>query len=363
MGNHIKKKLLIINQQQFGYHSDTYYYCKYLRNSFDICYICWDYNEKRIHLNGISVIYVSRSGNLALRNARFLMQVIREVKKRYQIHIIKYFRGCSLLKFLFREQVFLLDIRSSSVKKNKTNRLLYNAIMTTEAKKFKYVSVISNSLAQKIGFSKKAIILPLGAEVISPTKKNFEDIKLLYIGTLYNRNIDQTIKGFSKFYHEYKDKIQINYTIIGSGFTTEEKELKELVSYEKLEGCVKLTGQIPHDEIKPFFDVNNVGVSYIPKTDYFDVQPPTKTFEYLLSGMPVIATDTQENKAVINPKNGILINDTSESFYQGLVNIYTNRKRYNSDDIRSNSMQYTWPKIVANFNSVLDSLIKTKHFL
>ncbi|MEA3499542.1 MAG: hypothetical protein U9R41_00755 [Candidatus Marinimicrobia bacterium] len=26
------KKLLIINQSQFGYHSDTYYYCKYLKN-------------------------------------------------------------------------------------------------------------------------------------------------------------------------------------------------------------------------------------------------------------------------------------------------------------------------------------------
>jgi len=353
-----QKKLLIINQSQFGYHSDTYYYCKYLNTSFDITYICWDYNEKKIKLNGINVIYISRSGNLGLRNARFMLQVIKEIKKGYDFHIIKYFRGCSLLKIVYHQHLFLLDIRSSSVLKNKMNRLIYNLLMTTETKRFKHVSIISKSLAQRLGFFQKTYILPLGAEIISAGEKEFNSIELLYVGTLYNRNIDQTIRGFSKFYHEYKHLIPINYTIIGTGFTTEEDELTELVKREKLDACVKITGQIPHDEINPFFDVHNIGVSYIPKTDYFDVQPPTKTFEYLLSGMPVIATNTRENKAVINEKNGTLINDTPEAFYQGLVQIYTNREKYDSNGIRFSSMQYTWPKIVSNLSSMIHSLMK-----
>jgi len=354
-----QKRLLIIHQQQFGYHSDTYYYCKYLRNSFDISYICWDYNEKRILLTGINVIYISRRGNLALRNARFILQVVNELKNDYDFHFIKYFRGCSFLRIAHCKPNFLLDIRSSSVTKKRLNRLVYNLLITIESKFFKYISVISKSLAQKLGFSNKVYILPLGADVISSTKKTFNSMKLLYVGTLYNRNIDQTIKGFSKFYHEYKDRIQIQYTIVGSGFTTEEEELKEIVKYEKIGASVEIAGYIPHDKLKPFFDSHNIGVSYIPKTEYFDVQPPTKSFEYLLSGMPVIATDTLENKAVINNKNGVLINDTAEDFYQGLVRVYTNRKKYNSNDIRADSMQYTWKKIVDDLSLMLHSLIKS----
>ncbi len=352
-----QKKLLIIHQEQFGYHSDTYYYCKYLRNSFGVSYICWDYNKKKIILNGINVIYIQRKGNLVLRNLRFISQVINELKKKYHFHFIKYFRGCSLLRLLHGKSNFLLDIRAGSVTKKKVNRLIYDLLMTTEAKFFKHVSVISKSLAQKLVLSKKTYILPLGADVISSTNKNFNSMNMLYVGTLYNRNIDQTVKGFSKFYCEYKDKIDIQYTIIGTGFTTEEKDLREHVQHEKIDASVTITGYIPHNEITPFFHAHNVGVSYIPKTDYFDVQPPTKTYEYLLSGMPVIATDTFENKAVINDDNGVLINDTPEDFYQGLVHIYANRGKYNSDNIRVNSMQYTWEKIVDDLASMLHSLM------
>jgi len=245
---------------------------------------------------------------------------------------------------------FIVDIRSGSIKNKKIDRFMYDFLMKMETKPFEYVSVISKSLAQKNDLPQKTYILPLGADIISTSKKNFDSIKLLYVGTLENRNIADTIIGFSKFYHEYKEKINILYTIVGSGHRTEEKELKELVQSEKIGAAVEIKGQIPHDEIHCFFDSNNIGVSYIPKTEYFNLQPPTKTFEYLLSGMPVIATDTLENKAVIHNGNGILINDTSDSFYNGLVQIYENKNKYDSNSIRSASMGYTWKKIVRDLN-------------
>jgi nucleoside-diphosphate-sugar epimerase len=70
-----------------------------------------------------------------------------------------------------------------------------------------------------------------------------------------------------------------------------------------------------------YFDIHNIGVSYIPMLKCFDNQPPTKTFEYLLSGMPVIATATNANKDIINDVNGVLINDNSEEVYNGLTAI------------------------------------------
>ncbi|SDT86290.1 glycosyltransferase [Desulfobacula phenolica] len=355
-----QNRFLIISQNQFGYHTDTYYYCRYLQKSFDISYICWDYNYKKISMDGIKVIYISRRGNIALRNLRFLFRVIKELKNEYDFHIIKYFRGCSFLKVLFYRQKFLFDIRTASVKKNKKARSLYNLIMLLEAKFFKHVSVISNHLVEKLGFSKKNIyILPLGADAISNTQKTFNIMKLLYVGTLENRDIDQTLKGFSRFYHEYKNEIKIIYTIVGGGDNNNENELKKIVTQNKINSVVDITGPIAHNKLKFFFDSHNIGVSYIPKTEYFDAQPPTKTFEYLVSGMPVIATNTSGNKAIITDENGILTNDTSDAFYNGLVRFYENRENYLSSHIRLNSMQYTWEKIVDDLKEHILKIIKS----
>jgi len=354
-----KNRLLIVAQNQFGYHIDTYYYCKHLQTSFNINYICWDYDLKRIKMDGIKVIYVPRRGNIAQRNLRFLFRVIKELKKKYHFYIIKYFRGCSLLKILFYKHPFLLDVRTSSIKKNKSTRTLYNLTLKSEVKLFKHVSVISRSLAQKLNLVKPIYILPLGAEILSKTPKTFTSMKLLYVGTLENRNIDHTLIGFSKFFHRYKNKIDMTYSIIGGSYNNLENDLKELAKKEKIHRVVEILGPIAHDKIQPYFDDHNLGVSYIPQTEYFDTQPPTKTFEYLLSGMPVIATNTSENKAIITAENGILIEDTANDFYQGLVRFYENKEHYHSTQIRTASLPYTWKKIVDDLESQIETIMKS----
>ncbi len=354
----IHQKIIIINQKQFGYHSDTYYYCKHLRNDYIIKYICWDYGEKKLYLKNIKVKYISRKGNIVLRNARFIFKVVSELKKNeYDLHLIKYFRGCSLLKIYFPQKKFLLDIRSGSIKKNFFNRFLYNSFLKFEALFYPDISVISKNLARKLGLFRKAFILPLGADILSLKEKKFNSINLLYVGTLFNRNIDQTIKGFSKFYRQYKHKLKISYTIIGSGYSTEVENLKSLVISEELETSIKITGKIPHNKLGHFFDVHNIGVSFIPKTTYFNFQPPTKTFEYLLAGMPVIATGTLENKAIINSTNGVLVEDTCKDFYKGLCNLYINLNTFNSNEIRLNAMKYTWHEIIAHLKLKINLLI------
>ena len=310
-----------------------------------------------IHLNNINVIYISRKGNIAARNLRFIKDVIQEIKKGYSIHFIKYFRGCSLIKLIYPRKTFLLDIRSSIIQGSPFWRLSFNLMIKIEANCFQHISAISENLVKSLGLPKRTFILPIGADTICSHKKNFDTLHLLYVGTLFNRKIDQTIKGFSKFYHNYKDKIHICYTVVGSGQTSEEEEkLKDLVKQNQVTSAVNIAGSIPHDRLKTFFENHNIGISYIPKTDFFNVQPPTKTFEYLLSGMPVLATNTLENKLVINRYNGVLIDDNAEAFYQGLIQLYQNRNRYNSDGIKNNSSRWEWINIVRTLKQKLKSL-------
>lgn len=350
------KKMLIAGRSQFGYHSDTYYMCKYLRDDWDITYISWDYGQERIHMRGVKTQYVSRKGSFVRRKSRFIRKISKEIQNtQFDIQFIKEFKGCSVLKLLNPSKTFIFDIRSGAVDQNRFFRMCLDGILKLEGSVFDYKTIISKSLADKLKIS--AHLLPLGADIISDNRKTFTELRLLYVGTLYNRNIEQSIHGLSIFYRQYKDKIKIRYTIVGSGPGAEQEQLQKIVDQEKLNDVVTIVGQVPHDQIKPYFDTHNIGVSYIPMTDYYDVQPPLKTYEYLLSGMPVIATATQENMAVIRYSNGISVTDTPEGFAKGLAKFYENRNRYDSDKIRNHALSHTWCNIISEFNSYLNSII------
>jgi len=354
----MKKKVLIINPNQFGYHSDTYYYCKYLKESYYITYIGWNHNLPKIETPGVQAVYVKRNGNIIVRSIRFMRYAFKELRDEPAIVFIKYFKLVSLALLLLKPNYnYVLDIRTGSVHKNSLIRRLQDSGLRFEARFFKSVTVISESLSEKFGLKHKSHILPLGADIISMRNKSFDELNLLYVGTLYNRNIENTIRGFKKFYEEFKGQIPLNYIIIGSGPGNEEADLKNLITQLGLSEAVRIAGSIPHDQLTPHFDISNVGVSYVPLTDYYDVQPVTKTFEYLLSGMPVIATNTSENRKVISQNNGVLIGENPEDFYLGLKEIFDRRRLFDSGNIRNASMDYTWENIVQdNLKNYLEKI-------
>ena len=357
------KKLIIINQIQFGYNNATYYYCKYLKDDFDIVYICWDHGLPKIATDGVRVVYVNRNGNIPVRTWRFLRAALEQINDRQAIVFIKYFKGVSLaLRLLRPRRCFVLDIRTGSVHKNAAVRWFHDARLRFETRFFRHVTVISQGLAEKLGIAHKAHILPLGADVISSADKTFDRLRLLYVGTLSNRNIDITIHGFKRFYDEFGKQIPVSYTIIGTGPGNEKQALRELAIRYGLEKVVTVAGAIPHPQLGPWFDAANVGVAYVPITDYYDCQPVTKTFEYLLSGMAVIATNTSENRKIIDSSNGVLVGDKAEDFYLGLKLIYQKRKRFQSAKIRQNAIGFTWKNIVEkNLGVYLKNLNKKPH--
>lgn len=353
------QKLLIISKNQFGYHIDTYYYCKLLKQRCEITYLCWDHGLEPVDLQGINVRYVSRTGNKVSRYRRLIAEAVSELRKPYDLCFIKYFAGCSILKLARPNAVFILDVRTGMISESRLKRIMADTVLRIESSVFRHVTAISSGLAKKLRLPKaKTHILPLGADTIATNDKSFGSLKLLYVGTLYNRNIHETILGFEKFYREFGDRIPMNYKILGCGYKGEEAQLAKLVKDRELDEHIEILGQVPHEQLKPFFEMQNLGISYIPMTPYFDCQPPTKTFEYVLSGMPVIATATAENKAVISALNGVLIEDNPDSFYEGLKVILENRNNYNARSVRETCKEYTWENIVqSNLQPYFESIL------
>jgi glycosyltransferase involved in cell wall biosynthesis len=307
----------------------------------------WDYGKPYLKLDGVKVYYVNRSLGKIKRYINFISECVRQCRVPQDVVFIKYFPLCFIVKFLAKKNIYILDIRTGFLVKNPIMLSLMNTFLSWEVKLFKNITIISSSLANKLALSKREPkVIPLGADIVSRKCKSFNELKLLYVGTFHLRNLEKTILGFAKFYRKYNSQINMNYIIIGSGYNQEEERYEALIKKERLEKVITLMGPIYHEDLKTYFDSQNIGVSFVPMTSYFDCQPSTKTFEYLLSGMPVIATATFENTLVVDDSNGVLINDTADDFCEGLKKMANSRDTYNSERMRTKSKQYTWETII-----------------
>jgi glycosyltransferase involved in cell wall biosynthesis len=353
------KRLLIINPKQFGYHFDTYYYSKWARDDFQITYLGFAAGRPKRTVEGVRVHYVPCRGCLLTRYLRFLVSCVAECGKGYDAVFVKYFPGCSLLRWLHPRLRLVLDIRTGTTWSSARKRRWLDRLLWWESVCFRHVTIISSSLAAKLRLPRARVhILPLGADPVPTAPKEFSGLRLLYVGTLSGRRLDDTIRGFHRFYVGAGRPADVTYDILGDGYNGETEQLRGLVKELGLDHVVSLPGFVHHRELEPYFEKCNIGVSYVPRNEIYDCQPPTKTFEYLLAGLPVVATNTSENAAVITARNGLLIDDTPAAFYEALKKLRATRVAYCSDRIRQEALVYSWERIVrSNLVPYLNSLI------
>lgn len=356
------KSILFVNKEQFGYHIDTYKYIQYLNDDYNCTYICWDEGKEKIFLKNVNCIYLVKGNFKLFRFFHLISSINSEIRNgNYSLIFLVYFFGCSFLRILNLGKRINLDIRTIAVSNNIYLNFLYDFLLKVECALFKFRSVVSKetgSNLMRINFH----VIPLGGECFSQKDKFENKMNLIYVGTLNNRNILDFLEGFHNFYLEIReiDKIMpINLIIIGSGDGNEFSKLKDYIAFNRLEDVVTAPGYIQNSQLNFYFEIANVGVSYIPLTSYYQNQPPTKTYEYLLSGFPVIATATKANAQIIDKDNGFLIQDNSEAVKIALHKMYTNLSTYNPLFIKENSKSYLWKNIVdTNVKPYFDFIIK-----
>ena len=241
-----------------------------------------------------------------------------------------------------------LDIRTLGIGDDEFFRNDWDNKVKKAIPYFNSISAISRGVAEKVNL-KEYYLLPLGADIISNEDKAFDMIRLIYIGTFTYRHIHETIEGLGIFLKRHNYCIQISYDIIGFGDHKDLERINKSIKDYNLREYVFLRGRKKYDELKEFLDINNVGVSYVPVTEHYNNQPPTKTFEYILSGLYCIGTGTVSNKEIINDDNGIIINDNKEEFSRALEFIYQHKSNFDSKKIRSTILDYQWGNIVNKY--------------
>lgn len=344
----IKKKILILSTAQFGYSTTTYKYCEYSLEEFEITYLGWDYNLPKVELPSVVVKYIRRDSSLLKRNFTLLQSFHKEIQNGYDLIFLTYVRGISFLRILNPNSKFLMYIDTFGVMSNAKKRFIYDTVLKLEVFFYTNVALISDGLAKRLG-RKNYEILPLGGMCFSNSLKSFEKLELLYVGTLENRRIIDCVKGFHKYLRKYEIKQNdIIFKIIGDSPNQELDEIKQYVKSNSLSEYIYPIGYVPQKDLTPYFKSANIGVSYIPMVPYYEYQPPTKTFEYLISGLPVIATGTYENRKLIASWAGVIINDNADDFCEGIARLQSRKNDFCSERIRKEYSKFTWKKAVTS---------------
>lgn len=341
--------IVLISREQYGYNTDLLKWSKYLLPYFSVTVITLDQGREKVFVTGVNSVYSPYKSSRKLRGILFLLICIIRLLMFKGTIIVQYFPYCEILKRVLFWKKMILDIRTMDVSKNEDERLKANQRIRTVAGKYDFVTVISEGVKDQLGVpNKKTAILPLGADIVTTNKKIYTfQLRLLYVGTLFNRDIDKTIKGLGIALKQVPD-LKIHYDIVGSGCLEDEEAIVTAIQKYNLQDIVTMHGYIKHNQIANYLEKCNIGISFVPITDYYQYQPATKTFEYILSGLFTIATETYSNKEVVTPSNGILIKDTPEAFADAIIQIWAMRESLDSKCIQSTLTNYQWENIVRN---------------
>lgn len=357
-----KLKVLLCEPSQFGY-SDYYYYVKHLSEQVVVDYYSLFENKEKVPYSGRYIVYHSRRRGIIgyIGHICSLLSCIQ--KSDTQVTIIRYFRYAFILRFL-TTAVLVLDVRSVDVNSSLFMRLINNSLLALNCIVFNRVVTIDKRISDRLLTRTRPCVIPLGADRLYTHGPGFDSgLRVLYIGTLSNRRIHETVDGLSIFC-ENNPLVDIKYTIIGDGSKEDIRKIKRTIGRAPSNLVVKYLGYMQYEYLDDIFKENNVGISYVPLLDCFYPQPVTKTLEYLLAGMVVIGTALPFHYDVLTSRNGVITDDNPIALASALSKVYENREFYNRSLISKEAQIHSWEHVMKTyFVPTLKSIINDYGFV
>ncbi len=126
---------------------------------------------------------------------------------------------------------------------------------------------------------------------------------LIYHGVLSpNRGLQNVVRALNILKNEYPDLI---FLLVGDG--PGRNELEKLVIKLNLSKYVRFVGKVPHRVVPAYVRRADLAILPIPAIEWWAVSSPIKLMEYLAAGIPVIATDIEAHRWVVNQTGGVVL--------------------------------------------------------
>jgi len=241
----------------------------------------------------------------------FMRLSLLSLKKKYsliQVHNLPdYLIFVGILHKLFGVKL-ILDIHDPSVdlfeekwpgKKNKLFKYIIKISERYSCKLSDHIITVTSMCKEKLvergnPADKISLILNTANESIFKFNmhRNFtkinEGVKILYYGTIAERQgLHNAVKAM---HHLIKDIPNSTLDIYGIYEMSYRKKLESLNTELNLENNVILHGSIIREQIPDIINEHDIGIVPHPCTEYLNLSLPTKAFEYVTSGLPVVST-------------------------------------------------------------------------
>ncbi|MBX4211212.1 MAG: glycosyltransferase family 4 protein [Candidatus Yanofskybacteria bacterium] len=155
---------------------------------------------------------------------------------------------------------------------------------------------------------RKELNLPLGKKIIG------------YVGQLTTfgreKGVASLLEAFKAIHKQHPESLLL--IVGGSG--------PDIQHYQEASGtneAILFAGYKPHTSVPRYLAACDVLAMPYPDTEHYRVfMSPLKLFEYMASGRPIIATDLQSIREVLNEKNAVLVApDTVDALSEGLLHL------------------------------------------
>lgn len=214
----------------------------------------------------------------------------------------------------------------------------------------------------------KLVTVPLGYSRSVPSEDNVKALRdrldlghckiVVYVGTLM-------------FWRDPKFMVRVHQRVLGAipsavllivGGTTD--EIAELSLFAETIGVfsqVRFAGYVPRNQVPDYISLADVCISPIPEIPLYNVSSPTKLFEYLGVGKPVVASRIVEQENVLRLSGGGLCTEFNESaFSEAIVKLLTSPLEANLMGTRG--MEYvnrhhSYEKIASIINHTYQSIM------
>jgi len=341
--------------------------CRSLAKYFGTVYLIAPSRED-FEIDGVQIIKIpifkNRFIRMSIGNIIAFYRAIKIHAHIYHFHDPEFLPWALLLKATTKSKViydvhedYFTSIREKNWIKGgllrKVSASIFNLVEKKSAKFFDAIVIAEDYYIENFDDTNRKIVKILNYPILNEAlpQINFKKIgfSIVYSGTVSeNRGIWNVLKVVETLSKERRD---FKLYIIGK-FSSENlfSNVREFLTENSLDEFVEIIGgnsYVKREIIDAYHKFMDLGLVLMPISPHYERKLPTKFFEYMLAGIPFIATNfplwkefVEENKCgiVVNPDNFEEIN----KLIQYLIDNPDERKKMGEEGRKKVLEEYNW---------------------
>jgi len=158
-------------------------------------------------------------------------------------------------------------------------------------------------------------------------KRSSKSFQISYIGTIGMAHSMQTIIDAAKILKARYNELNIKFKIIGDGAERENIRKQSLCLNN-----VSVLPNVPKKQVLQYLDRSDAGLIHLKKNDLYKTVIPSKMFEYMAMGVPILhGVDGESLDIIRRYKVGVYFeSENPESLCLSILKLYNNRELYDA---------------------------------